>query len=105
MKINQKKNQLDTFDQKLNNFESQVNASLSNKKNIKPDKSDNPWLFACRAGVEIVSALIVGLVIGYGLDYCLSTKPIFILIFSVLGMVTAIFNIWHLVKPDDIRLK
>ncbi|MBH9970222.1 AtpZ/AtpI family protein [Commensalibacter sp. M0270] len=103
--MNQEKNQFDAFDQKLNSFEDRLNPRSSKKREKKTEYGDNPWFFACRAGVEVVSAFIVGLVIGYGLDYWLSTKPVFILIFSVLGMIAGIFNIWHLVKPNDIRLK
>lgn len=105
LKTNQKKNQQDAFDQKLNNFENQLNSLPSQKQEKKTDYSDNPWLFACRAGIEMVSAFIVSLVIGYGLDYWLSTRPVFILVFSVLGIIAGVFNIWHLVKPNDIRLK
>lgn len=103
--MNQEKNQFDAFDQKLNSFEDRLNPRSSKKREKKTEYGANPWFFACRAGVEVVSAFIVGLVIGYGLDYWLSTKPVFILIFSVLGMIAGIFNIWHLVKPNDIRLK
>lgn len=105
MKSDKKNNQTDDFDQKLRNFENKLNKPSEKNYAVTGDGSDNPWLFVFRAGIELVSAFIVGILIGYGLDYWLSTKPIFIIIFAVLGMVAGIFNIWHLVKPGDIRLK
>lgn len=105
MNIDKRNNSTDDFDQKLRSFENKLQKPVNKNHTAKLNNSDNPWLFVARAGVEMISAFIVGILIGYGLDYWLSTKPIFIIIFAVLGMVAGIFNIWHLVKPDDIRLK
>ena len=50
---------------------------------------------AFRIGVELVSALIVGVAIGLGLDTWLDTKPWFLLLFFVLGSAAGILNVFR----------
>jgi ATP synthase protein I len=52
-----------------------------------------------RVGVELVAALLVGLAIGYGLDHFLHTKPLFLILFVLLGGVAGMVNVWRLVAP------
>ena len=51
--------------------------------------------FAMRIGVELVSALIVGVLIGLALDYWLGTSPWCLLVFFVLGSIAGIFNVYR----------
>ncbi len=50
-----------------------------------------------RVGVELVSALLVGLAIGWTLDHFLKTKPLFLILFVLLGGVAGILDVWRLV--------
>lgn len=102
---NTKQDQDNAFDSRLRNFEEKVKKSSVQDHKIGIGKENGPWMFVFRGGIELVSAFIVGILIGYGLDHWLSTKPVFIIVFSILGILAGIVNIWHLVKPDDIRLK
>ena len=52
-----------------------------------------------RAGVELVSALAVAVVIGWGLDRWLHTLPLFLVVFVVLGGVAGLLNVWRQVGP------
>ena len=52
-----------------------------------------------RVGVELVSALLVGLAIGWGLDRLLGTRPLFLILFVLLGGIAGIINVWRLVVP------
>ena len=52
-----------------------------------------------RVGVELASALVVGLVIGLGLDRWLHTKPIFLLVFLAVGGAAGILNVWRVLSP------
>lgn len=52
-----------------------------------------------RVGVELLSALVVGLAIGWGLDRWLHTSPIFLALFVVLGGGAGVANVWRLMKP------
>lgn len=45
---------------------------------------------AWRMVIELVAGLGIGFGIGYGLDYLFGTLPIFMLIFTVLGLVAGV---------------
>ncbi|QNT77767.1 AtpZ/AtpI family protein [Entomobacter blattae] len=64
----------------------------------KPDQSSARSMiaFAFRLATEMLSALVVGVAIGWGLDYWLHTKGIFLIIFSFLGIASGVLNIWRL---------
>jgi ATP synthase protein I len=48
-----------------------------------------------RLGVELVSALAIGVGIGLLLDYWLGTKPWFMLVFFMLGSVAGFMNVYR----------
>jgi ATP synthase protein I len=50
---------------------------------------------AFRFSTEMVAALIVGGGIGYGIDWLAGTKPIFLVVFFVLGAAAGIRNVLH----------
>lgn len=55
-----------------------------------------------RVVVELVSAVVVAVVIGIGLDRWLHTSPLFLVIFMVLGCVAGVRNVWRqLAVPHD----
>ena len=62
-----------------------------------PDASAMAVFF--RVGVELVSALLVGLAIGWGLDRLLGTRPLFLILLVFLGGIAGIINVWRLVAP------
>ena len=49
-----------------------------------------------RVGVELVSALLVAVAIGWVLDRWLHTTPVFIGIFVLLGGAAGVANVWRL---------
>ena len=54
-----------------------------------------------RVAVELVSALILGVAIGWGLDHWLHTAPIFIALFVLLGGAAGVLNVWRLMGPGQ----
>ena len=50
---------------------------------------------AMRLGVEIVSALVIGVGIGLLIDYWLGTKPWFMLLFFVFGAAAGVMNVYR----------
>ena len=52
-----------------------------------------------RVGVELVSAIVVAVAIGWGLDTWLHTKPFLLIVFVLLGGAAGVANIWRLVGP------
>src|SRR5579871_2274495 len=59
----------------------------------------SPWGIGLRVGIELVSALVVAVAIGYGLDYLFGTKPILMAVFVLLGGAAGILNVWRLFAP------
>lgn len=54
-----------------------------------------------RVGVELISGIVVGGAIGYGLDRWLGTKPWLMLVFFFLGAAASVLNIYRAVKGLD----
>ena len=52
-----------------------------------------------RVGVELVSALVVAVAIGWALDHWLHTLPLFLVLFVLLGGVAGVLNVWRIVSP------
>lgn len=54
-----------------------------------------------RVAVELVSALVLAVAIGWGLDHWLHTAPVFIGLFVLLGGAAGVLNVWRLMKPGQ----
>jgi len=52
-----------------------------------------------RVGVELVSALFVGVAIGWLLDKWLHTSPVLLAVFVLLGGAAGVANVWRLMGP------
>ena len=52
-----------------------------------------------RAGSEFVSAVIIGLGIGWVLDRVLHTNPAFLIVFFLIGVAAGIWNVIRLTSP------
>ena len=48
-----------------------------------------------KAGTELVGCVIVGAVFGYMLDNWLGTKPVFLIIMLILGVIAGFVNVWR----------
>ncbi len=85
-------------------FEERLRQARTQRGLDKPPKDggalpQSPWGFGLRAGVEVVSALVVGIVIGFLLDRWLGTWPWLFLVFFVLGSVAGVLNVYRLFNP------
>jgi ATP synthase protein I len=89
-------------------FEDRLKAARS-KQGLdappKPSPGDqgelggSPWGIGMRVGVELVSALVVAVAIGYGLDRIFHTSPILTAVFVPLGGAAGVMNLWRLFAP------
>jgi len=61
------------------------------------------WGIGFRAGVEVVSALVVGIAIGALLDRWLGTWPWLFLVFFVFGSAAGVLNVYRLFNPPRRR--
>lgn len=46
-------------------------------------------------GVDLISSVIAGLVLGLGLDWWLGTKPVFVIIGALAGFVSGFVKLWR----------
>lgn len=53
---------------------------------------------AFRVSVELVSALVVGLAIGWALDQWFDTGPILMVVFLILGFAAGLMNVYRVAK-------
>ena len=88
------KKKLKDFNKKLENLK-KLNSKIKNQKKNKDFKDFGVYL---KSGVELVSAIIIALVIGIFLDNYFQSKPIFLIIFLILGFAAGIMNVYRSVK-------
>ena len=61
--------------------------------------NSSAWGIGARVGVELLSAMIVGLGVGWALDRWVHTRPILLALGVVLGGAAGIANVWRLMAP------
>jgi ATP synthase protein I len=69
------------------------------KPERKPDPAGSAMSLGLRAGSEFVSAVIIGLGIGWVLDRVLHTNPAFLIVFFLIGVAAGIWNVIRLTSP------
>jgi ATP synthase protein I len=68
-----------------------------------PDGLDGSALaIGMRVGVEMVSALVVAVAIGWGLDWLFGTRPILMAVFVLLGGAAGVLNVWRIFAPKRV---
>ena len=89
-------------------FEDRLRAARSRQKldaSVPVPGSDaegiggSPWGIGLRVGVEMVSALVVGVAIGWALDRWFGTRPILLGVFVLLGGAAGVLNVWRSFAP------
>lgn len=77
--------------QKLKDLEGRIAAAQkANEPAPPPDRQHRQANAAWRMVIELVTGIVVGFGMGYGLDGLMGTGPIFMLIFLVLGFAAGI---------------
>lgn len=76
---------------RLNQLEARINK-LKSRDAPKPHQEEHysQAQHAWRMVIELVAGLMIGFGIGYGLDYLLGTLPLFLVIFTLLGLAAGI---------------
>lgn len=86
--------------QESSDFEARLEKARAGRGlDAKPRDLSGPqgaWGVGMRVGVELVSALLVGGAIGWGLDSLFGTKPILLGVFLLLGAAAGMLNVVRL---------
>lgn len=45
--------------------------------------------------VDFISAVLSGLLVGFGLDWLFNTRPLFIIVFIVAGFIVGFYKLWQ----------
>ena len=67
---------------------------------LKGDRSHgHQW--GLRVGTEIVASTVIGLGIGYYIDKWLDTRPVFLLLCFLFGVIAGFLNLYRAVRLDQ----
>lgn len=65
----------------------------------KSDSTSSAMSLGMRAASEFVSAILVGLGIGWALDRALGTNPAFLIVFFLIGVTAGVWNVIRVTSP------
>ncbi len=83
--------------QKINKGFDIEKAGLETKKNKKREQFWlNPLLY--NVGIYLMTPILLGVFIGLSLDRWLKTKPLFLILFIILGTISSFYNFWKVAK-------
>lgn len=74
------------------------NSIIANKKNTKKVNKNFLTINSLNIGAYLITPILLGVFIGYNLDIYLKSKPIFILLFILLGTYSSFYNLIKLTK-------
>ena len=95
------------MEENKNNLKDQIDIALSktNKNNNNKKLIDKSFSSALsRIATELLAGLIVGAGIGLMMDNWLSTKPLFLIVFFILGGIAGIYNLWRQLNGQGLKL-
>jgi len=93
----------DAFKQRLDAARARQGLDPAPKGGSQGGLPGGSWGIGFRAGVEVVSALVVGVGLGLALDWWLGTKPWLFLVFFLLGSAAGVMNVYRLFTPRRVR--
>ena len=88
---------IETLDKRLANARGRAHE-FSQERDEKKLPPGNALGLAFRIGVELVSAVAIGLAIGWLLDRWLDTKPWLMLVFIFMGGAAGILNVYRMAR-------
>ena len=89
------------------NLKDKIDFALSKKKYIDKDKKliDKSFSSALsRVATELLAGLIIGGGLGLIFDRWLDTKPLFLILFFLLGGIAGIYNLWRQLNGQGLKV-
>ena len=80
-----------------NDLSDKLEQKLKRSKTNSYNKN-NGYSIGLKISMDLVSSIIVGGLIGLGVDKLFSTKPVFFIIFLVLGIITGFYSLFKTMK-------
>ena len=87
-KVNDLSNSLDNLSKKIDN----IKTENMNEDNDKTNRKHTGFAHAFKIVSELFANILVGGSIGWTLDYFLNTKPIFLILFLIIGFISGIYT-------------
>jgi ATP synthase protein I len=67
---------------------------------LSSDRSANAaWSLGMKASSEFVAAVVIGGAIGWGLDWLMHTRPLFTIVFFMLGVAAGVWGVIRSTSP------
>ena len=79
-------------------FSEKLEEKLRQTEKFKGNSSKDGYSIGLKISMDFLSSIIAGVLIGLGIDKVFSTKPIFFIIFLLLGIVSGFYNLYKTVK-------
>ena len=73
----------------------------SDNLDIKRKKKISGYGVGMKISLDLISPIVVGFFIGITIDNFFSTKPIFLVIFLVLGIIAGFYNLYKSAQKID----
>ena len=92
---------------KNKNLKNEINIALAKKNNVNNPKNLIDKSFSSvltRVATELLAGLIIGASIGLMMDKWFNTKPLFLIVFFILGGIAGIYNLWRQVNGQGLKL-
>ena len=89
---------------KEKNLSKRIDVALAKKDYKETYKNTVSLNIYYRVGTEILAGLIIGAGIGLTIDQWLSTTPLFLIIFFILGGVAGIYNLWRVLTGKGLKM-
>ena len=94
---------MSTFN-KEKNLSKRIDVALAKKDYKQTFKKTDSLNIYYRVGTEILAGLIIGAGIGWTIDQWLSTTPLLLIIFFILGGVAGIYNLWRVLTGKGLKM-
>lgn len=90
----------DSIQRRLKDLDRRLDKTKSRREaqSARPAKQPGGMVLAVRAVSELVAAVLVGSVIGWGLDWGLGTSPVLLLVFFLFGFAAGVVNVLRAAK-------